>query len=80
MKSKQIITIQNIKSEYFEKAVFVLKDNVVAENDELFKEAVKIASMYAHKFEKNRKNVKMFFLITLPMLLIAGVGALFMFR
>ena len=64
LKNRQIVAMNDFKSEYFEQAVFVLKENVIAENDEMFKEAAKIASRYADKFEKKKQKYPLFFILT----------------
>ena len=54
IKNTQIVTFSDTKSPYFKEAVFILKDKVVATEDELLNEAVKIVANYSTSLTKKK--------------------------
>lgn len=78
IKNTQIVTFSDTKSPYFKEAVFILKDKVVATEDELLNEAVKIVANYNTSLTKKKSA---FFKITLrvitTLLSIAGIMSFF---
>ncbi len=54
LRNSQIVTLSDTKSPYFKEALFILKDNIVASEDELLNEAVKIVANYSTKLTKKK--------------------------
>lgn len=56
--NRRAIILTGKDSPYFEQSIFVLKENVVLEEDKLLNEARSVAERYAKKCEKSRSLIK----------------------
>ena len=56
--NEHAIILTKTDSPYFKECIFVLKENVVKEEDKLLNEARNVAEMYAKKCEKSKMLVK----------------------
>ena len=78
IKNTQIVSFSDPKSPYFKEALFILKDKVVATEDELLNEAVKIVANYSTSLTKKKPHVfKIAFRIVVSLLATAGVISFF---
>ena len=81
--SKRIVILSDLSSRYFTQGIFVLRENVMIEEERLLNEAREIAEKYAKRCEKSRALVKtdrkriiMSFLFLLAGILSGGTAVL----
>lgn len=78
IKNTQIVTFSDTKSPYFKEALFILKDKVVASEEELLNEAIKIVADYSTSLTKKKSPVLEIILKTLTSVLaIFGIISFF---
>jgi hypothetical protein len=78
IKNTQIVSFSDATSPYFKEALFILKDKVVATEDELLNEAIKIVTNYSNTLTKKKPRVlKIAFRIVVFLLSLAGVISFF---
>lgn len=78
IRNTQIVTFSDTKSPYFKEAFFILKDKVVATEEELLNEAVKIVANYSTSLTKKKPPVfKIICKATVSLLALAGIISFF---
>ena len=74
IKNSQIVTLSDTSSPYFKEALFILKDNIVASEEDLLNEAVKIVANYNTKLTKKKTPFfKILFRVLSTILSILGI-------
>lgn len=78
IKNTQIVTFSDTNSPYFKEALFILKDKVVATEEELLNEAVKIVANYSTSLTKKKSPVlKIICKATVSLLAVVGIISFF---
>lgn len=79
IKNSQIVTLSDTNSPYFKEALFILKDNIVASEEDLLNEAVKIVANYNTKLTK-KKGVPLKFMFQALIIICALFGVFSFFK
>ena len=56
--SKRVVILSDLSSKYFTQGIFILRENVMLEEERLLNEARDVAEKYAKRCEKSRLLVK----------------------